>query len=311
MRAAYYLLLGLIGISPALLVVDGPMIHATLVAYAAVALALIGASIRPGEAGHLARVIRPVSAIAAIPAIWLIVQMIPLPIKSWTYPIWQAAETALGRPIASGITIDPGATLVAICRYFSAIAMLFLATAVTIDRTRAERVLFWLVGVATVAAVARIVHGLVTIEFVDQATEIGFRVSTTALCALGVVIAAAAVVWAIERPKTRQNKSNVPFTKFALAPVLALVAFSICALSLVAFSRAPVSLAAASGVTTLAILMAIRRLGFGPSVGDTVATMAIGVVTAIAITIAETQAGTGNAMLRYASTSPSSLISMT
>ena len=122
MRAAYFLLLGLIGISPALLVVDGPMIRATLVAYAAVALALVGTSIRPREAGHLANVVRPVSAIVAIPAIWLIVQLIPLPISIWAHPIWQAAETALGTPIASGITIDPGATLVAICRYFSAIA---------------------------------------------------------------------------------------------------------------------------------------------------------------------------------------------
>src|SRR5262245_24879761 len=134
MRAPYYLLLGLIGVSPALLVVDGPMAHATLVAYAAAALALIGASIRPGEAGHLASVIRPFSLIAAIPAIWLIIQMMPLPIKSWAHPIWRSAETALGAPIASGITIDPGATLVAICRYSSAIAILFLTTAVTIDR---------------------------------------------------------------------------------------------------------------------------------------------------------------------------------
>ena len=167
MRTAYLLLLGLIGISPALLIVDGPMIHALLVAYAAVAVALVGALIRPGEAGHLASVIRPIAIIAAILAVWLMVQMIPLPIKSWAHPIWAGAETALGTPIASGITIDPGATLVAICRYFSAIAILFVATAVTIDRMRAERVLFWLVGVTTVAAVVQIIHGLVAFEFLD------------------------------------------------------------------------------------------------------------------------------------------------
>ena len=102
----------------------------------------------------------------------------------------------------------------------------------------------------------------------------------------------------------------MPFTKFALAPVLALGALAICTLSLVIFSRAPVTVAAVGGLAALAILMVIRRLGFGPLVGDTVAAMAIGVVIAIAITIAETHAGTSNAMLRYASTSPSSLISM-
>jgi hypothetical protein len=311
MRAAYLLLLGLIGISPALLVVDGPMVYAALVAYAALALALVGASIRPGEAGHLASVIRPVSAIAAIPAIWLIVQMIPFSIKSWAHPVWQAAETALGASIASGITIDPGATLMATCRYSSVIAILFVATAATIERMRAERVLSWLVGLATVAAVARIIHGVVAFEFPDQATEIGFRVSTTALCALGVVISAAATVRALERYEARQPQSDVPFSKFALAPVIALAALSICVLSLAIFSWAPVSIAAASGLATLVILMVIRRLGFGPLAGDAVATMAIGIVIAIAVTIAETHARTGNIMLRYASTSASSLISMT
>ena len=311
MRIAYLLLLGLIATSPALLFVDGPMIHALLVAYAAVAVALIGALIRPGEAGHLASVIRPIAIIAAILAVWLIIQMIPLPIKSWTHPIWADAETALGTTIASGITIDPGATLVAICRYFSAIAILFVATAVTIDRMRTERVLFWLVGVTTLAAVVQIAHGLVAFEFLDEATEESIRVSTTALCALGVIMAATAVVLAIERYETRQPESDLPLIKFALVPGLALVAFGICALSLVIFSRAPVGVAAASGLATLAILMVIRRLGFGLWAADTIAAMAIGVVIIIAIAVAETHAGSGNAMLRYATHSESSLISMT
>jgi hypothetical protein len=176
---------------------------------------------------------------------------------------------------------------------------------------RAERVLFWLVGVATIAAVARIIHGLVPFEFLDQATEIGFRASTTALCALGVVMATAAAARALERYEVRQAKSDAPFAKFALGPVLALAAFGICALSLGVFSRTPVSIAAASGSVTLAILTVIRRLGFGPLAGDTVATTAISVVIAIAVTLAETQAGTGKALLRFASTSPSSLVSMT
>ncbi|HEY2828218.1 MAG TPA: hypothetical protein VGJ04_11525, partial [Pirellulales bacterium] len=88
MRIAYLLLLGLIGISPALLFVDGPMIHALLVAYAAVAVALVGALIRPGEARHLANVIRPIAIFAAVLTVWLIVQIIPLPIKSLVHPIW-------------------------------------------------------------------------------------------------------------------------------------------------------------------------------------------------------------------------------
>jgi hypothetical protein len=311
MRTAYLLLLCLISISPALLIIDGPMIHALLVAYAAVAVALVGALIRPGEAAHLASVIRPIFIIGAILAVWLVVQMIPVPIKSWAHPIWAGAETALGTPIAVGITIDPGATLVAICRYHSAIAILFVATAVTIDRVRAERVLFWLVGATTLAAVVQIIHGLGAFEFLDDGTKVGIRLSTTALCALGVVMAATAVVRAIERYETRRTETDVLFTNFANALSLALVAFGICALSLVMFSPAPVTFAATSGLATLAILMVMRRLGFGLWAGSTFAAMAIGVAIIIAIAIAELHAGQGNAMFRYASHSPSSLISIT
>src|ERR1019366_4572028 len=97
-----------------------------------------------------------------------------------------------------------GAPLVAICRYFSAIAILFVATAVTIDRMRAERVLFWLVGATTLAAVVQIIHGLVAFEFLDEVTDAGIRASTTGLCALGVIMAATSVVWAIERYEMRR-----------------------------------------------------------------------------------------------------------
>jgi len=309
MRTAYFLLLGLIGISPALLIVDGSMIHALLVAYAAVAMALVGALIRPGEAGHLANLIRPIAIMAGIVAVWLIVQVIPLPIKSWAHPIWADAETALGTPIAGSITIDPGATLVTICRYFSVMAILFVAIAVTIDRMRAEWVLFWLVGATTLAAVAHIIQGIFAFEFLNAATGVG--VSTTALCALGVIMAAAAAVRATEHYEMRRTETAVPFTKFATALGLALGAFGICTLSLVIFSQPFVSFAAASGLATIVILTLIRRLGVGPWVGDTIAVMAIGVAITLAIAIAQKHAGSGDAVLRYASHAQSSLISMT
>jgi hypothetical protein len=306
-RTAFILLIGLIGISPILLIVDGPMIHALLVAYAAVAVVLVEVSIQPGEAGHLASLIRPIAMIAPILAVWMLAQTIPLPIKSWAHPIWASAETALDNPIAGSITIDLGATLVAICRYFSAIAILFVAVAVTIDRMRAEWVLFWLVGVTTLAAVVQIIHNLGGFNFFDEATDAGVRASTIALCALGVIVAATATVRAIERYETRRTRpDDVPSTKFAIALSLALVAFAICSLSLAFFAPAPIIFAAASGCAVLAILLVIRRLGLNLWAGVAIAAMAIGA----AIAIAGTHAGSGVLTLRYASHSQSSLISM-
>jgi hypothetical protein len=305
-RTTFILLLGLIGISPILPIVGGPMIYAFLVAYAAVAVTLVEASIQPGEAGHLASLIRPIAMIAPILAVWMLAQTIPLPIKSWAHPIWASAETALDNPIAGSITIDPGATLVAICRYLSVIAIFFVATAVAIDRTRAEWILFWLVGVTTLAAMAQIIYNLAGLNFPDEATDAGIRASTTALCALGVVVAATATIRAIERYETRRTRTDVPSTKFAIALSLALVAFAICSLSLALFAPAPIIFAAANGFAILAIIMIIRRLGLNLWTGVAIAAIAIG----SAIAIAETHVGSGILTLRYASHSQSSLISM-
>src|SRR3974390_700465 len=152
MRTAYLLLLGLIGVSPVFLFVDGPLPHAFIVAFGAITMTLVVAFMARGEAGHLANVIRPMAIAAVIVGIWLLVQLFPLP-KSLAHPIWSDAEAALGTWIPGTITVDPGATVVAICRYFSAIAVLIVAAAVTIDRQRAGRVLLWLLAAACVVVV--------------------------------------------------------------------------------------------------------------------------------------------------------------
>jgi hypothetical protein len=309
MRAAYFLLLGLIAMSPALLIVDGQVIRALLAAYAAVATGTVGVLIRPGEAGHLARVIRPVAIFAAIIAIWLVVQVIPLP-KSWAHPIWADAQVALGTPITGFITVDPGATFVAICRWFSAMAILLVATAVTIDRLRATQVLYWLVGATTFAAAMHIIYGFIAFDFLGGATNIGIRKSTAALSVLGVIFAAAAVVRAMEHHEVHRG-ADALYTKFTTPLSLVVLAFGICASSLVVSSRAPVNLAAASGLSTFVILMATRRLGFGPWVAETIATAAIGIVIIVVIAIVQKYAGSGGALVRYAFQSESSVISMT
>jgi hypothetical protein len=311
MRIAYLLLLGLICVSPVLLFVDGPRVQALIVAYAAVTVGTVGVFIRPGEAGHLAKVIRPAAIISTILVLFLLIQLIPLPIKNWVHPIWSDAETTLGSPIVGSISIDPGATLVAICRYFAAAAILFVAAAVTIDRVRAQRVLFWLVGASVVCAVLQILHGVGIFPFIDGATDSGFSTSTTGLSSLGLIMAAAAVVLAIERRyETLHRKSDRPFADLiGMSP--SLVACGICGLSLVIFARAPIGISAATGLATFIILMILRRLGFGVWTGNTIAAVTIGITVIIAIVASESHAASDDAVLRYAWHSPSSLIPMT
>src|SRR5882672_965176 len=108
--------------SPAILVFDGPIIHGLIIAAAALSVAIIALRIRPGEADFLSSVVRPLAVVAVVPALWMLIQVLPLKTIGLANPIWDSAASALGRPLAGSISIDPGATLVSLARYLSAAA---------------------------------------------------------------------------------------------------------------------------------------------------------------------------------------------
>src|SRR5258708_39542571 len=81
----------------------------------------IGWTLRQGEAGFLLTVIRPIAGLAIIPAVWMLLQTIPLN-TGLTHPIWLSAEQALGYRISGSISVNPGATLLALGQYVAMLA---------------------------------------------------------------------------------------------------------------------------------------------------------------------------------------------
>src|SRR5450631_1503350 len=132
----------LIVTTPVILIFDGPIIHGLVIAVMAVSVAIVALRFRPGEAGFLSSVIRPMAIVAAVPALWMLVQVLPLKNVGLANPIWESAAAALERPLAGSISIDPGATLISLARYLSMAAIAFVAAAVAVDRHRAEWILF-------------------------------------------------------------------------------------------------------------------------------------------------------------------------
>ena len=100
----------LIVVTPITLLFDGPIVHGLIIAAAAVSVAIVALRIRPGEIGFLSTVIRRTIIVAAIFTLWMLIQVLPLKIVGLANPIWESAATALGRPSAGSIRIDPGAT---------------------------------------------------------------------------------------------------------------------------------------------------------------------------------------------------------
>jgi hypothetical protein len=299
-RTAFYLLIGLIGISPALLFVDGPIIHGLLTAYTAVMVAIAGLSIRPGEASYLSQIIRPIFIFATIPAAWMLIQILPMPVSSIVHPIWTSAQAALNHVVIGSISIDRGATLLALINYCFTAGVIFVASAVTIDRARAEFVLFWLAGMTTLAAVMLIGRRVGTFQLFADIAPAATSDSLTALSALGVIINATAMVRAIERYETGQTSLDVPFAKFIRTLIMCVVALTICACAIIIFTNTPVIFATLSGFVTFVIVMAIRRLGLGLWVSAVIALTAI----IVAIVIITANSSSGDLMLRFASDSP-------
>ncbi len=141
------ILVALICISPAMLHFHGLMIQGLIAGIVAVLLATTAYSLRPHETDFVISNVRLIAALAAVPAVWMIVQVLPL--RSLAHPIWRSAETAAGSPIAGAISIDPGASIVALGRYLSLTALTFISGAVAVDRQRAEWILFALTAAGT------------------------------------------------------------------------------------------------------------------------------------------------------------------
>lgn len=291
------MLIGLVGFSPALLFFSSPIAAGVLVAYAAMAVAVIGFSIRPGEAAYLTRTMRSLFLCALVPAVWILIQILPLPMSTLVHPIWISAQAALDNSIWGSISIDRGSTLMAFISYAFAASVIFISAAVTIDRSRADDLLFWLTFITTSAALIFVIlqlgagHFLVPIELMMPAD------SWISLTALGVILNVAASMRAIERYETRRSSQNASFNKFGLTLIAYLAATAFCAVSIIAFAGTPTVFATVFGLVTFGVVVIIRRLGLGPWVNI----VFVLTIIVVGLTIVVTNWQSGDLTISFAS----------
>jgi hypothetical protein len=299
---ARLILVALICALPAILLLDGPIVHALVAGIVAAGVAITSRTMRPGETEFLISIIRPLAAIAAVPALWMLIQVLPL--RALAHPIWGSAEAALGRSIASSISIDTGATVMALGQYLTIVAVGLLSAAVAVDRQRAEWILFALTGAGALIALILTTHDLFGLTFLSAATASFERSQAIDCVAMGAITSAAAGVRTIERLETRKTspERSVPVLLLTLAACGGTLA--ICLVALALGANGGVIVAAGYGLVALASLVAIRRLGLGPWGIAAILVPAIGV--AVLIAAAEPGLRTKSVSLAYA-TSPASL----
>jgi hypothetical protein len=250
--------------TPALLVFDGPITQGVIVAAAAALITIVCVRIRHGELDFLLSVIRPIALIAVVPALWMVVQVLPLGAIGLAHPIWESASAALGRPLAGSISIDTGATLISLARYLSLATIALVASAVAVDRHRAEWILFTLTIATTLIGFLILTEHLGIITLFDD-YEGGFvRVAASDCAALGIILAAATAFQVLERGYLKVQDQNDLAAPYWLAFVACLGATAICFLAVLVSATGQTYFAVACGIAAFAFAIAIRRLRFGP-----------------------------------------------
>ena len=271
------IIVGLICAAPAILLVDQSIAQGFLAAVVAAALVIAMCTLRQGEMEFLALVIRPLLVVAVIPALWMLIQVAPLPFLA--HPFWTSAESALNRPIVGTISIDPGASVIALGQYLSMVALMSVTAAVAVERQRAKWILFALTGVAAIIGLIIVAHGL----FFRSILLTRFMTAEAITCeALGTMFAASVCVGAIERHETRHSRLVRWGPPFLGTVAAGSAAFVICLTALALNAPAGTMFACGCGLLAFACIVIIRRFAFGPMGIGVVALLALGVATFVA-----------------------------
>jgi hypothetical protein len=313
MQFAFRLLIALVGLSPLFLISDSLLVQGSFAAFISVTMIIVAWSIRPGEADYLSIIVRSAAALASIPAIWISIQLLPMPIGSVQHPIWASAQAALSTQPLGKISIDPGNTLIALTRYFSAGGLFFVATAVTIDRRRAEITLMWLAAIVTLTAAVLIIHDLVGFSYLGEINSIGPRASITAAATLGTVLTAATIIYAIERYETRRSRSDVSWLSYGIIIVAAFFGFALCWVAILLFIGGPSTFAATCGFGTLILIVGLRRAVINSRLALAIVAVAFVVALAAPFTILSGTASSQklDLTLRFDASAPQQFIELT
>src|ERR1700730_7481090 len=165
--AAFIILIVLICASPMAIFLDGNLTIGVEAAMMALASGLIARKSSPAETQSLMELSRWVFLLGAIPALWMIIQLLPLGYVGIANPVWESTQQTLGYAVAGSIGIDTGAGLLGLIQYIAIAAILFVTMAVTLDRSRADGVLFALMIATTVVCFADLLSQLGILSQLD------------------------------------------------------------------------------------------------------------------------------------------------
>ena len=251
MSKAFTLLLVCLVLASGLAIHDGPAARSLIEALAVVALASLGISAQAIDINFVGRSTRGLKIAAAIPAIWMAVQLLPTPIRA--HSIWAYANEALAQRSWGHISVDLGRTILALSFYLANISLILVAVFVARDRRRAEQILFALTAIVTITALGLLI---------GKSALIGSAINNAVLAgvsALGILLSLASGARTIARRETRGEKSQTGVQNVRTTLIASGLGLIVGIIGLSASATLNVGLTTLFGVATFASVRTIRR----------------------------------------------------
>jgi hypothetical protein len=257
MYVALGFLFGLIAVVTIMPIADGAVLPLILPLLTAGGIIVVARKLPPVETERFGALVAPYVIGAAIPALYMLLQNTPLPsaLSGLAHPVWASVAAGFTNPVAGSVSVDLGATALALLRYLTIVGAALLATAVTINRDRAEAVLIAL----TVAAAAVALGLLLTESFGAMAA----REEALDIACLGLILSATCAILVLERHETRRAKLGLRDPRFAYAMLASIVAFLICATAIGGARSGSLIFAACCGLGLFCAVFLVRRLNLG------------------------------------------------
>jgi hypothetical protein len=247
--AVFGLLIVLIGAAPVLAIESGWLGPQLITLATAIMLPLsIGAT--EADLRRSIAIATPLAAAALIPAAWMLLQIVPLPLDSIEHPIWRSAAAALPDPVPGHISIDLGFTLRALFAYLTMISLTFLTSVLARSRDRAETILFALCTITTFIAVELLLAP--TMASAEFAKTQAPPDNLVALASFGAILNVAFIMRTVERYETRAQRQATQLAGMAGG--------LICLFALIRSATGSELTAMAFGLTVLFVVALIRRL---------------------------------------------------
>jgi hypothetical protein len=295
----------LLGLSGLFLIFDGVLALSIVALAAGLLLVLLAVSLRAGEAVHAWNASRVAVPFLLLPVVLMLAQLIPFP--PLAHSVWSAAAAALNQPLSGSITIDTGATAVALSRYLALIAIVFASLCVSINRRHADVLLRVMTAIGLVLSLAMLI-ALFAAPQLAAASGLGLRAPLVAIASLGVLLCATSIVRWVEQLDISRGKGAPGPAHGRSDATTNVIALAACAAVVMTIGSRTAWLALLCALLPLIAVPFIRR--FVNRVAVMRAAMGLALLLAVAVLAIQLAQGTGDAAVRIAAATDASQIGL-